>query len=342
MAGKTGMFGIHMPEGTAAPGGSGRGLPVGAGAPARDDAGPGAGQAVLAVPIDDIHMYMLVRDRSRRADPELAELVRSIRDLGLSNPIRVLPRPGGDGYELVQGFRRLVAWRQLFDETGDPAWSTIPALIVTGADGDLGGLYRRMVDENLVRKDLSFAEMAWAAMNYAADPATGAQDLDAALATLFRSAPRSKRSYIRLFALLLDRLGKHLDHPTEIPRALGVSLARALKDDPEIAGRIRDALAGWDNRSVADELEVLRRFAGDAGSAEAAAPPAPRSPRRARAWGRAKVTFHFRSAAGPVTCTAGSGRIEIRADRDFSAFDRAWLERAIASLVVGPGRGAGS
>ena len=50
-------------------------------------------------------------------------------------------------------------------------WATIPALVLPDEE-DIAGLYRRMVDENVIRKDLSFAEMAHAAQNYAADPAT--------------------------------------------------------------------------------------------------------------------------------------------------------------------------
>ena len=218
-----------------------------------------AGHVVQAVQLDEVHTYMLVRDRMPGDDHELAELVTSIRELGLSNPIRVLPRPDGNGYELVQGYRRLCAYRQLLEETGDAAWSRIPALVMPG-EGDIAGLYRRMVDENVIRKDLSFAEMARAAQNYAADPATETADLSSAVAELFQSAPYSKRSYIRSFAYLLDRIGHLLHYPTEIPRALGVALAREIKERPEIVDKVKEALAGWDSRTVVDELDVLRRF----------------------------------------------------------------------------------
>ena len=166
-----------------------------------------AGHVVQAVPLEDVHCHMLVRDRLPGDDMELEELVTSIRDLGLSNPIRVLPRPDGRGVELVQGYRRLRAYGQLLEETGQEEWACIPALVLPGA-ADIAGLYRRMVDENVIRKDLSFAEMAYAAQNYAADPATEANDLSAAIAALFQSAPYSKRSYIRSFAHLLDMVGE--------------------------------------------------------------------------------------------------------------------------------------
>ena len=164
------------------------------------------------------------------------------KDLGLSNPIRVTPRPDGSGYELVQGFRRLAAYKRLRDEHGQGAWDRIPALVLE-AEADIAGLYRRMVDENVIRKDLSFAEMAHAAKNYAADPATGASDLSEAVAALFQSAPYSKRSYIRSFAFLMDEIGTYLDYPTEVPRALGVSLARQIKDRPEVVAQIIGSIA---------------------------------------------------------------------------------------------------
>ncbi|MAL97737.1 MAG: replication protein [Alteromonadaceae bacterium] len=292
-----------------------------------------AGHVVELVPLEDVHTFMLVRDRIPGEDHELADLVTSVRELGLSNPIRVMPRPDGTGYELVQGYRRLSAYRRLAEDTGEETWARIPALVLPGST-DVAGLYRRMVDENVIRKDLSFAEMAYAAQNYAADPQTEANDLGEAVAALFQSAPYSKRSYIRSFALLLDRLGKVLDYPTEIPRALGVALAREIKERPEIVGMISDALKDWDNRSIVDELEVLRRFTHQE-DPEIEVPVTARPKREAGVDGRTKTTFHIKSSAGQVKCTAGPGRLEIKVDRDFSTIERARLERAIASLIDG-------
>ncbi|MEJ6395813.1 ParB N-terminal domain-containing protein [Gymnodinialimonas sp. 2305UL16-5] len=294
-----------------------------------------AGHIVRAVALEDVHCRMLVRDRLPGADMEMAELVTSIRDLGLSNPIRVMPRPDGDSYELVQGYRRLTAYRQLLDETGDAQWATIPALVLPGAT-DVAGLYRRMVDENVIRKDLSFAEMAYAAQNYAADPATGATDLSEAVAALFQSAPYSKRSYIRSFAFLLDTLGGALTYPAEIPRALGVELSRLLKEHPDVAEAVRrDLQALGSEPAIRDELDVLRRYAK--ADAFDVVPERAKAPKAAAGQGRAKAktTFHIRSAHGQVKCTAGQGRLEIKVDRDFTSIDRARLEQAIATLVDG-------
>lgn len=155
-------------------------------------------------------MNKLIRDRAPAADFELAELVQSIRDIGLSNPIRV--EPGRDGrYELIQGWRRLCAFRKLLEETGDAnAWGRIPAGIAARGDA-LEQLYRRMVNENMVRKDISFAEMAQLALHYAMDPQTA--EHDRAVAVLFRSAGYQKRSYVRNFIPPVQALGEMLIYP---------------------------------------------------------------------------------------------------------------------------------
>lgn len=177
------------------------------------------------------------------------------------------------------------------------------------------GLYRRMVDENVVRKDLSFAEMAHAAQVYAANPGTEASDLTAAVTDLFQSAPYSKRSYIRSFAYLLNRIGSVLKYPTEVPRAPGVALVRVLKVEPELADRIRAEFQPDDMRTISEELEVLRRYA-DLSSIDAEEGAAPVKPKTRRAGGT-KTTFHIRSAAGQVKCTAAMGRLEIRVRQGF-------------------------
>lgn len=286
------------------------------------------------IPLDEIETWKLVRDRAPGPDPELAELVASIREIGLSNPIRVERREDGR-FELVQGYRRLSAYRALLDETGDgEAWGRIPALVLEPGES-LEGLYRRMVDENMVRKDVSFAEMAQLAIAYAADPQTEVDDPDKAVAVLFRSAGYQKRSYIRAFIKLMSRLEGDLRFAPEIPRRVGLALVARMEEDEGIVRAIREALRDWDNRSVQDELAVLRRFAGleapeAAGQgARAAAAPAPAKPRDSRA----KTSIQFDRPEGRARCVAENGRLEVRLDRDFSTVDRHRLEEAVRALL---------
>lgn len=279
------------------------------------------------IPLEEIEMTLLIRDRSRRRDDEIDELKASIREIGLSNPIRVSPR--GQGYELVQGFRRLSAYRELFDETGDEAFARIPAALMPQGE-TLEGLYRRMVDENLVRRDLSFWEMASFARAYAADPDTDAADVEAAVALLFRASNRQKKIYIRHFATLVGALEKVLEFPEAIPRALGLALVRRLDDDPATVQALKAALRTAERRVAEDELAVLRRFA-DREPAEASVFPGglerPSSGAR-----KGKTTFRLARPEGEARCLASQGRLELRLDRDFSAVERRRLEAAVAAF----------
>ncbi|WP_050527861.1 ParB/RepB/Spo0J family partition protein [Pseudorhodobacter aquimaris] len=286
------------------------------------------GLIVDLIPLDQIETRKLTRDRHTGVDEELEELVSSIRDVGLSNPIRVEQRADGR-YELIQGFRRIQAFTQLLAETGDAeAYGKIPAgIMARGAELDV--LYRRMVDENLVRKDISLAEMAQLAIEYAADPMTDVTDPDKAVAKLYKSASYSKRSYIRSFIPVVKGLGETLQFIHEVPRALGLALAAKIDAIPGFVAAVQAELEGWGNRTVEDELAVLRRFAGD----ETAPKTASKRPDRPAAEAKAKTSFQIARPEGAAKCVAGAGRLEIRLDRDFSTIDRRKLEAAVRGLL---------
>ncbi len=290
------------------------------------------GLVVELVPLDLVEMTKLVRDRKKGPDFELAELKASIAELGLSNPIRLEARADGR-FELIQGYRRLSAYRELLDETGDAdRFGTIPAA-VTQPGEDLEALYRKMVDENLVRKDISFAEMAMLALDYAADPGTVVSDPDKAVAVLFKSAGYQKRSYIRTFMAVVERLGGDLLYPQDIPRALGLALARRLEEVDGLVPLIRAELKGWDNRSIADEMSILRRFAGEAGELEASGAKTTAPPIRAEKPAKAKTSFQFDRKDGRGKCVAAVGKLEIQLDRDFTTIDRRRLEQAVRLML---------
>ncbi|MEM6440269.1 MAG: ParB N-terminal domain-containing protein [Pseudomonadota bacterium] len=216
------------------------------------------GLAVERLPLDLIDTSKLVRDRRMDAAPQVEDLKRSLLDVGLSNPIRV--ERAGERYELIQGWRRLQAFRALLEETGEPDWAAIPAA-VEAEGGDLDTAYRRMVDENLVREDISFAEMAELARRYADDPRTEAESADEAVSVLYLSASSQKRSYIRAFAQLLEAAGGALKFPEALPRSLGLELRRVLSETGEEgAETLRQGLAMVPSRGPEQELEILRTF----------------------------------------------------------------------------------
>lgn len=278
------------------------------------------GLVVDRIPLDQIETSKLTRDRSLTRDPELDELITSIRTLGLSNPIRV--EQDGDSYQLVQGFRRLSAYRALYQETGDALYAAIPAgLVATGET--LQGLYRRMVDENLVRRDISFAEMAQLALSYVRDDATESTTLDQAISTLYASTGRQKRSYVRHFAELLEWIGDDLSFAETIPRALGLDLKKRLVDDAAQQAALRQKLQSALPQTAEAELAILR---------VALDRPSGRAPKSAVNVDSAKTTLRCTVPAGTVRCLARNGRIEMAMEKDFSTIDQRRLEGAIAAF----------
>lgn len=282
------------------------------------------------IPLDQIWTGQLTRDRLPGVPIEMDGLVASIRAVGLSNPIRVVA-DGPGRYGLVQGLRRLTAYRMLLDETGDPRWARIPAALMAPGE-TLGGLYRRMVDENLVRKDVSLAEMAALARAYADEGVEGCADLDEAVNRLYASAAPQKRSYIRRFALVMRLIGDALAHPWAIARAPGLALADRFEADPaSVADLLRalDAAGHPDHRSAEAEQAVLRAFL----EAREVPPPARRrgAPRGAARRGRLNLSV----PVGPgVRATATAGKVELRAEMDFASLDRLRLEAAIEAFFA--------
>lgn len=286
----------------------------------------GLGLVMDLVPLNAISTSKLTRDRAKGIDLELAELKGSIAEIGLSNPIRLETRTDGL-YELVQGFRRLSAYRELFESTGDAQFAAIPA-VVTEAGDTLEDLYRRMVDENLVRKDISFGEMAKLALEFANDPETDETDPDKAVATLYKSAGYQKRSYIRNFIRLVRELDGHLMYLPQIPRALGLSLASLIEADKSIGGQLIKALDGAPSRTAEEELEILRSFVKDAQPAKVTA--AKSDQKRPTP---SKNSFALAVGDASAKCTAAQGKLEIKLDRDFSSMDQQKLEQAIRQFL---------
>lgn len=263
----------------------------------------------------DIRADKLTRDRSTGLDPELAELKESIKAVGLSNPIRV--EQTADGYELIQGFRRLSAFRELAAETGDNRYTRIPAALVPRGE-PLVSLYRKMVDENMVRKDLSFGEMAQLAVAYASDEGISSGE---AVAALYASALKQKRSYIRQFARVIEALGPTLRFPEVLPRALGLNLAWAL--DTGQGAAITAALDAQPERDAATEQSILKKVIART----------PEPARKKPAKSVSKTTIRIDSSNGEAKVTAVDGRLELRYARDFSAISKARLQRSIEALL---------
>lgn len=274
-----------------------------------------AGRVILALSLDQVGMGALPRDRMDLADvaasEAMEELKSSIRERGQREPIEVFATEGG--WELKAGWRRLTALRQLREETGDPRFDQVLARVSAGGQ-DRAGLYLDMVEENVIRQDLSFAEMAHIAIELARDPAAGVASVEDAVGRLYRALHKVKRSYIRAFVSLLQRL--ELPFPRAIPRDLGVDVARklAVAGEAEVAGlQARLARTGREE----EQAEALRLFlkpvteAGDKGPDQ-------------------KLEFRV----GDAKVTARNGELRIRAAMDFTEVDRADLDRAVTAFFA--------
>ena len=123
-------------------------------------------------------------------------------------------------------------------------------------------------------------EMAQLALHYAMDPLTEEHDADKAVAILFRSAGYQKRSYIRKFIPVVERLGETLQFIHEIPRALGLARAGARL---ALWAAVRRGLRFFRQaESAGSKRAAWPRFRRTLSTSAADCARAPREPRRFR------------------------------------------------------------
>lgn len=277
------------------------------------------GRVLVTLGLDTIQTDALPRDRldleAVAKSDEMEELMASIASRGQREPIEVF-RDDAGAYQLKKGWRRLTALRQLFGKTGDDAFASVVARVAV-ADEDRAALYIDMVEENVIREDLTFAEMAQLALTAAADDLSGLEDADAAVARLYASLHKMKRSYVRSFVFLLEQLGDCLQWPRAVSRNLGVDVVRVLRADDSGLAVLKAALESCENAD--EQLTVLTGFIG--GGAGAARPKKTATPKQ-------KFEFHI----GSAKVTARNGELRIVAQRDYTAVPRDALERAVKAF----------
>ena len=283
------------------------------------------GRVLVTLPLDEIGIDALPRDRidldGTAASDEMDELKASIRERGQREPVEVFKSADGR-YQLKAGWRRLTALRQLFTETSDPRFGLIVARVTLEGD-DRAALYVDMVEENVIRQDLSFAEMAQIALQLAQDPQAGMGSVEEAVTRLYRSLHKVKRAYIRSFVALLQALGDALPYPKQVPRDLGVEVARKLQEVDD-ATRLELCAGLKGAESEADQGALLRGFLAG-GGAVLTERNAPTGSERAV---RQKFEFHV----GESKVTARAGECRIKAGIDFTSVERKVLERAVRAF----------
>ena len=215
-------------------------------AKARDE-----GRMVVDLPLDQIDMEHLVRDRLVVEETEMRTLMASLRNRGQQTPIEVVQLADGR-YGLISGWRRCRALSMIAEEDRDPD-PTVLALLRKPEEAS--DAYLAMVEENEIRVDLSYFERA-RIVSKAVEEGVFAMERTA-LQELFRSASRAKRSKIGSFLPVVRALDGHLRYPHALSERLGLSLSQTLSEDPGFAETLQGALAQADADSAEAETAVL-------------------------------------------------------------------------------------
>ena len=231
-------------------------------ATARDE-----GRLIQSLPLDQIIVDYLVRDRVAGDAEEMDALKLSLKARGQQTPIEVVRVAAGAGaggpprYGLISGWRRLQALQALSDETGDKRFGQI--LVLTRAPSVQSEAYVAMVEENEIRANLSFFERARVALRALE---AGAFESDKhALQSLFASASYAKRSKIKSFMVVVAALDGALRFPTQLNERNGLALAKALEQRPGLAQSLRAALDAADPQTPEAETKLLRSALSDRG-----------------------------------------------------------------------------
>lgn len=265
------------------------------------------------LPLDQIRSSALPRDRldltAEAGEGELLALKTSLSLRGQQSPVTVY-RDEHDGYQLVSGWRRMIALQQLADEQGEGAPSITARL--TDPEGRMDH-YINMVESNLLHKPLSFAELAQFALNVTADPALQSMGVGEVMTQLYGTLPKMKRSYIRSFVSLLQILGKTVNFPKKISRNQGIAVCNRLKTSPETADDLRENLQACSNWQM--QGAVFERYL--MGFRECTAKPS----RRER-----------RLQLGKTHITGRPGECVIRSEVDYASIHTSVLSRAIRAF----------
>lgn len=213
------------------------------------------GRMVIAVPLAQVRLDYLVRDRLGVTEDEQGALIDSIKRRGQQTPVELvdLGEAAAPRYGLISGWRRVMALRSLAARDAD-RFGQVLGLLRQPAEA--AQAYLAMIEENEIRVGLSHFERARIALKAVEQGAL--TDEGAALRTLYGAASRAKRSKIGSFMTVVRALDGALRFPAALGERLGLALAQALTTDPGLAARLRAALAAAGAESPDAEQAVIR------------------------------------------------------------------------------------
>lgn len=199
--------------------------------------------------IDTSKIDILENIRQRVSEDDLAQLMSSIKESGLMQPIGVKEAKGG--YILVWGFRRLTAFKKL-------GYKTIPAIIFKNVSDNLSeedflianaseNIHRKDVDAielgrivNALRKDMSYDEIA-VKLSIAKSRVTGAHQA-------FMKVPAKHRGRVKFL-----QAGGGLQNAGKI----GNSLAQGIVHLRNVSPKQREEIFDWALKEGQTQKNIL-------------------------------------------------------------------------------------
>ncbi|SMY09248.1 ParB/RepB/Spo0J family partition protein [Flavimaricola marinus] len=258
------------------------------------------GRMIQRIPLEDIDVSYLVRDRIAADEDEMQVLCASLAARGQQTAIEVadLGPEANPRWGLISGWRRLTALTRLRDAatTAEEAAAYGSVLALARQPSEAAEAYQAMVEENEIRVGLSYYERARIVAR-AVDKSVYPDDR-AGLSALFASASRAKRSKIGSFVRIVRALDGALQFPASLTERTGLALAGAIDADPALGQRLERALQAAAPETPVAEAKVIA----------AALPRAPRPTRPAPAKGAVTVEPQADGRlllSGPLTADAG-------------------------------------
>lgn len=225
-----------------------------------------SGRLISALPLSQINLDYLVRDRIAQDDDDMVALVSSVRERGQQTPIEVVSL-GQGSYGLISGWCRCAALKLLQAEgTGDGT-----VLAIERRPDDASEAYLAMVEENEIRVGLSHFERARIATKAVEQGVFETEKQ--ALLELFSNASRAKRSKIRSFITVVHALDGVLRFPQSLGERVGLQLAAGLDRDPKLSVQLHKALQQEDPKTAEVELACISSILAQSGKPNVA--PAP-------------------------------------------------------------------
>ena len=182
---------------------------------------------VQTIPLAEIDAAALERDRTGLDAEPQTELQLSIAASGLRQPIEVFPlaEPRGEHrFGLLSGFRRLLAFRTLLENTGQDRYVAIPAFVRERTS--LAASLAAMVEENAIRAGLSPFERGLIAVRARNQGAFAS--IEEAVDGLYPNATRDKRTRLRAMAFLAEEMDGQFAAPEKLSERQAFRIAKAI------------------------------------------------------------------------------------------------------------------